>query len=311
MTGESRWQPSLAQLRALVWVVDLGSFSAAAAELGVTQSGLSHAVAALEAGLGTSLLSRTRRGVSPTSAGERVTLRAREILALVETLPAQVAGEEEVRGTVRVACFRSVATHLLPAVLQHLAAEHPLVRVEVDDGCLEREDVERAVLSGQADLGIAHLPVSGRLQVWPLASDPYVLVVPEALDLPPQPSWEELSAVPYIALHCSGARGVTEACARNGFRHQAAMQLREDSSILGLVGRGAGFSILPRLAVEPLPAGVALRPLPVEQRRPLGAVLMPGVGRRPAVRALRRVLSSGATFDSLIRRGLLGVEEPA
>ncbi len=51
MTDPERWQPSLAQLRAFVVVAQTGSFSQAAAALSMTQSGLSHAVASLEAKL--------------------------------------------------------------------------------------------------------------------------------------------------------------------------------------------------------------------------------------------------------------------
>jgi len=305
MTDPGGWQPSLAQLRALVAVAQTGSFSRAAAALGVTQSGLSHAVASLEAGLGCLLLTRTRQGATVTPAGDRVVRRALEILALVETLPTEAAGRSEATGTVRLACFRSVATHLLPVMLHRLSVEHPGVRIEVDDGCLEREDVERAVLSGAADLGIAQLPTHERLQVWPLASDAYVLAVPQGLTPPATPAWEALADLPFIGLHCSGAIGVAQACAQAGFRHQPAMQLREDTSILALVARGAGFSILPRLAVEPVPAGVALWPLGLEQHRELGIVTLPGVGRRPAVRAVRQLLRATVGFTSGVEQGIL------
>jgi DNA-binding transcriptional LysR family regulator len=62
----------LSQLHMLVAVADHGSFSAAAAELGCTQSRISHAIAALERELGTRLLARSRDGSLPTGAGLRV-----------------------------------------------------------------------------------------------------------------------------------------------------------------------------------------------------------------------------------------------
>lgn len=303
-------QPSLAQLRALVAVAQTGSFSRAAAALGVTQSGLSHAVASLETGLGRFLLTRTRQGVTVTPAGERVVSRALEILALVETLPDEASGPGAITGTVRLACFRSVATHLLPIALHHLSVDHPGVRLEVDDGCLEREEVERAVLSGKADLGIAQLPTHERLQVWPLASDAYVLVVPQEWSRHAGPAWDALADLPFIGLQCSGALGVAQACVQAGLRHLPAMQLREDTSVLALVASGVGFSILPRLAVEPVPAGVALWPLGLELRRELGVVALPGVGRRPAVRAVRQLLRSTAGLAPGVEQGLLRIQGP-
>ncbi len=85
------------------------------------------------------------------------------------------------------------------------------------------------------------------------------------------------------------------------------MQLREDSSILALVAKGAGFSILPRLAVEPVPAGVAIWPLGVAQRRELAIVTLPGVGQRPAVRAVREVLRANVGFTPSVKQGLMQV----
>jgi DNA-binding transcriptional LysR family regulator len=66
-------------LRALVAVADFGSFSAAAGELGYTQSAISHQVAELERALGASLFTRPggRGAVSLTRAGEAAYLHAR------------------------------------------------------------------------------------------------------------------------------------------------------------------------------------------------------------------------------------------
>src|ERR1700746_2499681 len=88
----------LRELRAVLAVAELGSFRRAAAELGYTQSALSHQVSALEAALGWPLFHRPRgRGqVGLTPAGEAVCRRARRALGEVEAMAADA--EEAERG---------------------------------------------------------------------------------------------------------------------------------------------------------------------------------------------------------------------
>lgn len=70
----------LRQLRALLAVVESGSFTQAAVELQISQAAVSRAVAGLEQQLGQRLLQRTTRRIAPTAAGNRVLVRARRIL---------------------------------------------------------------------------------------------------------------------------------------------------------------------------------------------------------------------------------------
>ncbi|HZE40093.1 MAG TPA: LysR family transcriptional regulator, partial [Stackebrandtia sp.] len=78
--------PQPAELRVIDAVARAGSFSAAATELGLTQSAVSHAVRAVERKLGAVLFERGRRGASPTAAGERAVVHARGVLRLLHVL---------------------------------------------------------------------------------------------------------------------------------------------------------------------------------------------------------------------------------
>jgi len=82
----------LRQLRCLVAIVDAGTFTDAAAQLGVSQAAVSRTLAALETALGVRLLRRSAREVVPTAAGHRVLARARRLLAEVEDLAAEARG---------------------------------------------------------------------------------------------------------------------------------------------------------------------------------------------------------------------------
>jgi DNA-binding transcriptional LysR family regulator len=83
--------PELRHLRCLVAVVDTGSFTDAALELGVSQASVSRGLLALERILGVRLLHRTSRSVAPTPVGVRVLARARLLLAGAEELVAEAS----------------------------------------------------------------------------------------------------------------------------------------------------------------------------------------------------------------------------
>lgn len=82
----------LRHLRCLVGVVDAGSFTDAAIDLGISQTAVSRNVAALELALGVRLLHRTTRSVEPTEAGIRVIRQARRALSVVGDLHREAAG---------------------------------------------------------------------------------------------------------------------------------------------------------------------------------------------------------------------------
>src|SRR5262245_9726265 len=122
----------LRELRAVLSVADLGSFRRAAAELGYTQSALSHQVAALEAALGWPLFHRPggRGQVRLTPAGEAVCRRARRALGEVEAIAADA--EEAERGEsvrVRVGVSQTAAAEIMPLALRSFRDEYPGVEV--------------------------------------------------------------------------------------------------------------------------------------------------------------------------------------
>jgi DNA-binding transcriptional LysR family regulator len=278
----------LNQLEMLVAVADAGSFGAAAAELGCTQSRISHAITELEACLGMGLLSRSRTGCVPTEAGYRVLAKARQVLRLTESMVEAAEENATIIGRVRIACFRSVATHLLPQALAALAVEYPGIRVDIDDNCEEREEVTRAVMEGRADIGIAHLPVEPGLVTRPYVSDSYVLIAPASLPLRAPVSWEQFKGLPYIQLDCSGARAILEQCRAAGFKAELSRTLATDTGIAAMVRHGIGYSILPRLAVFPDPDGVKIVELPIPARRQFALVALPDNARLKTVQIVMR-----------------------
>lgn len=145
----------LAALQTFVRVVELGSLSAAARDLGLSQPAVSQQMAALEKHLGTRLLHRTTRRVTATAAGEDYYHQAKNILALVEASEAGLKTNvgSGLKGSLRVQAPTGLGRHVVAGVAIDFQLRHPGVRVEVllDDRVadLVGEGVDVAIRLGQ------------------------------------------------------------------------------------------------------------------------------------------------------------------
>ncbi|MFV3371751.1 LysR substrate-binding domain-containing protein [Pseudomonas sp. NY15435] len=119
-------------LIAFVTVAREGSFTKAAAQLGVSQSALSHTIRALETRLGLRLLSRTTRSVSPTEAGERL---LQTLAPRFEEIEAELAALSDFRdkpvGNLRITAAEHAASTVLWPKLSKVLPDYPDIRVEV------------------------------------------------------------------------------------------------------------------------------------------------------------------------------------
>lgn len=120
-------------LHAFVQVARTGNFTRAAAQLGVSQSALSHTIRGLETRLGLRLLTRNTRGVSPTEAGERL---LRTLAPRFEEIALELAALSELRGkpagAVRITSTEHAADSILWPKLEKLLASHPDIKIEVN-----------------------------------------------------------------------------------------------------------------------------------------------------------------------------------
>ncbi|ESQ79025.1 LysR family transcriptional regulator [Asticcacaulis sp. YBE204] len=123
---------NLNDLMAFIAVARDGSFTKAAARLGVSQSALSHTLRGLEARLGVRLLTRTTRSVAPTEAGEHL---LNTIGPKFDEIDAELAALSDLRdtpaGTIRITSGEHAAEHLLMPALEKILPLYPDIRVEV------------------------------------------------------------------------------------------------------------------------------------------------------------------------------------
>lgn len=141
------------QLRALVAVVDAGTFTAAADELGTSQASVSRTVAALERALGARVLQRTTREVSLTPAGARVLGHARRVL---EEVAAIRRAAEEARGDLRIGYAWAELGRHTTTVQRRWSEEHPgsvLVFVQ-------SHTATAGLTEGEVDVSVLRRPVA-------------------------------------------------------------------------------------------------------------------------------------------------------
>ncbi|MEV5968292.1 LysR family transcriptional regulator [Kribbella sp. NPDC051952] len=164
----------LRQLRGLVAVVDSGTFTDAAIELGVSQAAVSRGLMALERELGVRLLHRTSRSVMPTTAGVRVLARARQVLAEVDELVSEATSGHT---RLRLGHAWSALGRLTTEFQRRWAAEHPgielqLIRTNTATGGLAEGLCDLAVVRTQIDLRrFAHLAIAQERRYGALPAD--------------------------------------------------------------------------------------------------------------------------------------------
>jgi DNA-binding transcriptional LysR family regulator len=239
---------NLDQLRTLVAIADLGTFSAAARALHLAQPTISLHISELEARLDAPLLVRGHRRVTPTAAGADLVTRARRLLREADDAVAAVQRHRDGQeGRVRLACTAGATTYLLPKLIAALEAAHPNIDVQLTLG-------NSAALMGKlfvdaVDLALVALPQPGypTLTLTPLRRTPIMAILPGGMKAPAAvtPAW--LGRRPLIlddpTTHI--AREVTAWFANAGLRPNLRVEVTINEITRRLVAAGYGVSVLP------------------------------------------------------------------
>lgn len=252
---------TLAQFRALVYVADHGGFAAAADELGVTQSAVSHAVSALEDELECTLVTR-RPDVVPTAVGVDVLAHARAALASAEALvvAARQRSQHHV-GTIRLAAPSTVCFGLLPRLLTQWQRALPAITVRVFEG----DDAELLAWleDGTVDAAIAVNPESLHSDAVVLARDAYCAVLREDHPLAESGAVAVADLLDDPILVSAGGCGPQITALFQGLDRQFAPTQRvyDNAALLSFVASGLGVTIFPSIGAGMLPPGTLMVPL--------------------------------------------------
>jgi DNA-binding transcriptional LysR family regulator len=289
---------NISHLKILMAVIEKGSFSRAALELGLSQSAVSRAIASLEEDLGVSLLSRGRFGAYSTDFGDRIAPHIQQILQAQAAIEAEANREKNLYGgRVRIASFRSVATHVLPPLIAQFSQRFPKVEVSLVEA--DPQTVEQALREHRVDIGLVPLPrTSDDFETWEIMRDEFVVLLPPSSQPAPKVlTWSDLSRYAFILYNYAECTTAV----RQHWQHwnqsfKVAYEIKEDSTIVSMVSQGLGAAVLPRLAALPIPDGIQVRSLPEPLDRNIGAAILANIWHSPAVFTFLNLLRGQGMF---------------
>lgn len=268
----------LDQLHSLMKVVELGTFSAAAKQMSLTQPAVSLHVRELERRFGVALIERVGKKAIPTAAGTELLNYARRIEEItLLAVDRMIVHEKGTLGRVRIGTGATACIYLLPALLRELRQRFPNLEFTVTTG--NTSDILRSLEENGLDVGLVTLPASGRsLSITPIMSDPFVAIgAADGADLPKLATPVALEKLPLILYEAGGhTRQIVDAWfARSGVNPTPIMDLGNVEAIKELVGAGLGCAVLPSSAIRQRKEHIRLvsRPLSPKLHRKLGLVL--------------------------------------
>jgi DNA-binding transcriptional LysR family regulator len=283
------------QLRYLVAVSDLGSVSAAARSLHVTQPAISRAIRSFEVEHGVTIFRLSGRRLVPTEAGTTVIDAARRALDAIDAVELEaraVGGQAELELVIATTPTNGL---LLTSALSELGREETDLEIKVQRAG-DTDEVLRMVQDRQAEIGFRelHPGVDLALITKPLAEMDIVLVSPRDSDLPAAVTWDDVVRQPLILPPTgSGRRQLIDDQIARSARDapQVALILEDRGSWVAAAQAGMGSFFSYRCLVAGL-EGLVVRPFDPPQSVTVGFVHRAGPLSRPAARLIEIAMES-------------------
>lgn len=243
-------------------VIETGSFTRAAEELGYSQSAVSQTVKTLERQLGTTLINRGKDGISLTADGQSYLPYLRTLCGAEDALEQKHREMEGLENcTIRIGTFTSISRNLLPQMMQQFKAKYPSVHFELLQG--EYNSIGQWIQAGRVDFGFVHAKAVTGLTMQPLYQDAMVAVLPPTHPLAAQSvvTLRQLADEPFILLDEGEHSVPLDAFSQQGLTPKIEYKVYDDYSILAMVRQGLGVSILYRLVVSGFEEDLVVRPV--------------------------------------------------
>ena len=255
------------------------------------------------------LLERGKGGVKLTSDGMKLLPFARSICGEVARLQSQVDELRGLRaGLIRVGALSGAAAGLLPGWAEAFLRSHPNIDFQLLVG--EQREIEDWIFTGRVDFGILDLPADPELETVFLEQDPLLAVLPEdhpdaAAEVFPVSGFVDL---PFLLLEKENRAEASELFESCGITPHIRFTTWDEQTILSMVERGLGVSILPALALKRCAWRVAARRLDVPAYRNLGVALRSRRLGRGGRLSLRGYLTLGGCLAPLHGGDGLGLQ---
>ena len=240
------------KLEILMTTVDLGSFTKASEVVGYTQSGLTHMMDALEREVGFPLLRRSHSGIQLTRQGQQLMPAIREFLQANANLENQIcAVAEEKTEVIRVAAYASIAMHWMPEILYRFKRLCPGVSVDLRmvDHALEPYEL---LESGQSDVIFASRQNYACCDWTPLYNEQMYAILPKDYPLAEDGLFplEAFAGQEFLMPYGRFDRDVRAVLDPLGVKLNAQICRVDDETVIRMVGRGLGVSMMTELMIR-------------------------------------------------------------
>ena len=245
-------------LQYVVAVAECGSVSRAANACAITQPALSERIKRIESTLGVELFERSKRTLKITPAGERFVVKARELLdETVEIDEIVAAANAPLSGPLRIGVIATLGPYLFPHILQPLRREYPDLELILHEGLTDA--LIAALQAGSLDIVLAAAPIHvAGLDQTSLFYEPFVIAVPIDHELANRKTVRasELRGNDMVLLedgHCLSGQAL-DICPAKQRQNRSRLHAMTLETLRHMVATGAGYTLLPSLAVGPNPA---------------------------------------------------------
>jgi LysR family hydrogen peroxide-inducible transcriptional activator len=240
-------------LQYVVAVAECGSVSRAAEACAITQPALSERIKRIETTLGVELFERNKRSTRVTAVGERLVLKARQLLDEALEIDRIVASAKEpLSGPLHVGVIATLGPFLMPYVLPSLREQYPNLELVLQEGLTD--GLLDTLRAGSLDLVIAAAPLHGAgLEQIELFHEPFVLAVPHdhALARRKIVNASDLSGDEMVLLedgHCLSGQAL-DVCPAKQRQNRKRLHATTLETLRHMVATGSGYTLLPSLAV--------------------------------------------------------------
>ncbi|MEU4574362.1 LysR family transcriptional regulator [Nonomuraea sp. ATR24] len=290
------------RLRVLLEVFRAGSIAAAARELKLSPSAVSHQLARLEDEAGVGLVERNAQSLRLTDAGRRLAHRAQEVVDILEAAEKDLRAQARVdAGALRIGFFASAGYRLVPLALSRFASRYPAVTLDLVEGQpfelltdLERGALDILVVFEHA-LDPWECPEG--IEVLPLLDEPQLLVVPNGHPAARRPRIRlaDLADEPWITTFGADhpVSILERAGALEGFTPQIRCRSDHYEVTIGLVRAGLGVALVPSLGLHGV-TGVQIRRLQTPQLHRRIGVARRATNPNPAAKSFTAYLRTAA-----------------
>ncbi len=236
---------------AFVTIIETGSFTKAAEQLGYTQSAISQIIRSLEQELSTKLLLRSRKGIALTADGEQLLPYIKNLHhSYCELMEKRKEMQGLQSGIIRIGTFTSVSCHWLPKLMKDFKKQYPSVNFELHQG--EYTSIAQWVKEGSVDFGFVNPDAVSGLTTISLRQDEMLAILPNnhLLASHEKVSLEELSCEPFILLNEGERSEPLELFKQHNLQPNIQYRVIDDYTIMSMIENDLGISILPKLVLN-------------------------------------------------------------